>query len=60
MRKEITLVAAAIVAMAGATVAAQAQSMVAPVVTSGMYQPSYSAWDGFYVGAQGSLIGIST
>ena len=60
MRKKITLAAAAIVAMAGATVAAQAQSMVAPIVTSGMYQPSYSAWDGFYVGAQGSLIGMKS
>lgn len=60
MRREITLAAAAIAAMAGTTVVAQAQSMVAPVVTSGMYQPSYSAWDGFYVGAQGSLVATKT
>lgn len=60
MRKEFKLAAATIVALAGSAAAAQAQSMVAPVVTSGMYQPSYSAWDGFYVGAQGSLIGMKS
>lgn len=60
MRSEIRLAAAAVVAVLGSSVAAQAQSMVAPVVTSGMYQPSYSAWDGFYIGAQGSLIGMKS
>ncbi len=39
---------------------AQAQSMMAPVVDSGTYQPTYSAWDGFYLGAQGSLIGMKS
>ncbi|MBE0581069.1 outer membrane beta-barrel protein [Devosia sp.] len=60
MRAEIKFAAAAVIAVVGSTVAAQAQSMVAPVVTSNMYQPSYSAWDGFYVGAQGSLIGMKS
>ena len=60
MRSEIRFAAAVVVAVAGSTVAAQAQSMVAPVVSSGMYQPSYSAWDGFYVGAQGSLVATKT
>lgn len=60
MRREIKLAAAVVVAAFGSTMATQAQSMVAPVVTSGMYQPSYSAWDGFYVGAQGSLIGMKS
>ena len=60
MRSLIKLAAVAGVAVLGSTMAAQAQSMVAPVVTSGMYQPSYSAWDGFYVGAQGSLIGMKS
>lgn len=60
MRAEIKLAAAAAIAVFGSTVAAQAQSMVAPIVTSNMYQPSYSAWDGFYVGAQGSLIGMKS
>jgi outer membrane immunogenic protein len=60
MRAEFKFAAAAVIAVLGSTVAAQAQSMVAPVVTSNMYQPSYSAWDGFYVGAQGSLIGMKS
>ena len=60
MRSGLKFVAAAIVAVFGSTMGAHAQSMVAPVVTSGMYQPSYSAWDGFYVGAQGSLIGMKS
>lgn len=60
MRKEFRLVALAGIAVVGASVAAQAQSMVAPSITSGMYQPSYSAWDGFYVGAQGSIVATKT
>lgn len=60
MRREIKLAAAVVAAALGMAGAAQAQSMVAPVVTSGMYQPSSSAWDGFYVGAQGSLIGMKS
>jgi opacity protein-like surface antigen len=60
MRKEFRFAAAVMVAAFGSAGAAQAQSMVAPVVTSNMYQPSYSAWDGFYVGAQGSLIGMKS
>lgn len=60
MRSKITLAATLIAAAFGLPAVAQAQSMVAPVVTSGMYQPSYSAWDGFYVGAQGSLIGMKS
>ncbi|WP_332700702.1 outer membrane protein [Devosia sp.] len=61
MRSKITLAATLIAAAFGLpAVSAQAQSMVAPMVTSGMYQPTYSAWDGFYVGAQGSLIGMKS
>lgn len=60
MRKEFKLLAAATVVALGSAGAAQAQSMIAPVVTSGMYQPSYSAWDGFYVGAQGSLVAMKS
>jgi opacity protein-like surface antigen len=56
MRRAATFSAAAIVAVFALTVAAQAQSLVAPVVTNGMYQPGYSAWDGFYVGAQAGLV----
>lgn len=60
MRKELKLAAAVAVVVVGTAGAAQAQSMVAPVVTSGMYQPSYSAWDGFYIGAQGSLVAMKS
>lgn len=53
--------AAALIAIAGVpVVGAQAQQMIAPVVTNQSYQPAYSAWDGFYVGAQGSLIGMKS
>ena len=60
MRAELKFAAVAAVAVLGSTVAAEAQSMVAPVVTSNMYQPTSSAWDGFYIGAQGSLIGMKS
>lgn len=60
MRAEIKLAAVAAMAVMATTGAAHAQAMVAPVVTNDMYQPSYSAWDGFYVGAQGSLIGMKS
>lgn len=60
MRSEFKSAAIAAIAVLGSTVVAQAQTMVAPVVTSGMYQPSYSAWDGFYFGAQASLIGMKS
>jgi opacity protein-like surface antigen len=62
MRMSIRTVAAltaAIIGLGGAV--AQAQSlMVAPSITAQAYQPTYSAWDGFYIGAQGSLIGIKS
>lgn len=58
---KIKLAAALIAIVAGApVVGAQAQQMIAPVVNNGMYQPSYSAWDGFYLGAQASLIGMKS
>jgi hypothetical protein len=53
MRAEFKLAAVAVVAVLGSTAAAQAQALVAPVVNSGIYTPTYSAWDGFYLGAQG-------
>ena len=58
MRKELLLATAAVLLVS--TSATQAQTLIAPSVTSGMYQPSYSAWDGFYIGAQSSLIGMKS
>ena len=58
MGKNVILAVA--VALLGSTAAAEAQSLVVPSVTSNMYQPSYSAWDGFYFGAQASLIGMKS
>ncbi|QQR36161.1 porin family protein [Devosia oryziradicis] len=60
MRSLIKLAAVAALAVLGPVATAQAQSMVAPMVTSNMYQPTSSAWDGFYLGAQGSLIGMKS
>lgn len=60
MRSEMKFAAVAMLAVFGSTVAAQAQSMVAPVVTNQMYQPVSSTWDGFYLGAQGSLVATKT
>ena len=58
---KIKLAAALIATAAGASVTgAQAQQMIAPVVTNQSYQPAYSAWDGFYVGAQGSLVAMKS
>lgn len=59
MRTKMTLAVAGM-ALLAATGMAQAQSMIAPVVTNNMYQPTSSAWDGFYIGAQGSLIGMKS
>lgn len=61
MGLKIKLAAALIAMIAGAPIlGAQAQQMVAPVVNNSVYQPAYSAWDGFYIGAQGSLIGMKS
>jgi hypothetical protein len=55
MRSKFLLTASVIAVTTGlSAVSAQAQQLVAPVVTNQSYQASYSAWDGFYVGAQGS------
>jgi outer membrane immunogenic protein len=63
MRSGIKVAALAAIAL-GLPVAAEAQQaqtiMVVPTVTSHSYQPTYSAWDGFYIGAQGSLIGMKS
>lgn len=60
MRAEMKFVASAAIAVLGSTVAAQAQQMIAPMVTNQSYSAGYSAWDGFYVGAQGSLVATKT
>lgn len=60
MRAEMKFVAAGAIALLGSTGAAQAQQMIAPMVTNQSYSAGYSAWDGFYVGAQGSLVATKT
>jgi opacity protein-like surface antigen len=61
MRSKFILAASLIAVAAGLpAVSAQAQQLVAPVVTNQSYQASYSAWDGFYVGAQGSLVAMKS
>lgn len=56
-----TIIALAMAGVGFGAVAAQAQQLiVAPSVDSQMYQASSFAWDGFYLGAQGSLIGIKS
>lgn len=64
MRTEIKLAALAGAALVASVAAAQAQQvetiMVLPTVTNQSYQASYSAWDGFYVGAQGSLVAMKS
>lgn len=52
--------AAAVAATVFGCAAAQAQSLTAPVVTSGMYQPGLTAWDGPYIGLQAALIATKT
>jgi outer membrane immunogenic protein len=61
MRLTMTLASTLVAAAAVLPMASvQAQQLVAPMVTSQSYQPGYSAWDGFYIGAQGSLIGMKS
>jgi outer membrane immunogenic protein len=63
MRSEIKLAAALIASVAAPVTGAQAQQLlVAPTVTNQMYAPapSASAWDGFYVGAQGAIVATKT
>lgn len=63
MRSETKLAAALVATMVGLSGAvAQAQQFVAPIVTNQMYapMPSASAWDGFYVGAQGAIVATKT
>ncbi len=60
MRSMIKLFATTAFVMALAPVAAQAQMFTAPVVDSQMYGPAASTWTGFYLGAQGSLIGMKS
>ena len=58
---KIKLAAALIAVAAGApVVGTNAQQMIAPVITNQSYQPAYSAWDGFYIGAQGSLVAMKS
>ena len=60
MLKEFKVLAAAIAAVSGSIATAQAQSLFAPVVTSGMYEPSNIAWDGLYFGPQIALVATKT
>ncbi|MET3927543.1 outer membrane beta-barrel protein [Devosia sp. 2618] len=61
MRTDIKLAAVALaVGFAAPVASAQAQQIIAPMVNSSSYQANYSAWDGFYLGAQGSLIGMKS
>lgn len=64
MRTELklaALVGATLMASVASSQAQQAQTiMILPTVTNQSYQPTYSAWDGFYVGAQGSLVAMKS
>ncbi|MHA6689720.1 outer membrane protein [Devosia sp. A449] len=64
MRTEIKLAALVGATLMASVAGAQAQQvetiMILPTVTNQSYQPSYSAWDGFYVGAQGSLVAMKS
>src|SRR5690606_22503948 len=64
MRSEIKLAALAGAALMTTVASAQAQQaetiLVLPTVTNQSYQPNYSAWDGFYAGAQASLVATKT
>ena len=60
MHRHIRSAVVAVAAVLGSTFAASAQTMVAPVVSSNMYEPGFSAWDGFYLGAQGSLVAMKS
>lgn len=64
MRTEIklaALVGATLMASVASTQAQQVETiMVLPTVTSQSYQPNYSAWDGFYAGAQIGLVATKT
>lgn len=64
MRIEVklaALVGASLMALMASAQAQQAQTiMVLPTVTNQSYQPGFSAWDGFYIGAQGSLVATKT
>ena len=60
MRSEFKFLAVAAAVVAMPSVGAQAQTLVAPMVNSAMYQPAPAAWDGFYLGAQGSLVAIKS
>jgi outer membrane immunogenic protein len=63
MRSEIKLATALIASVVVLpAVSAQAQQFVAPIVTNQMYAPApaASAWDGFYVGAQGAIVATKT
>jgi len=42
------------------TGAAQAQQLFAPAITSDSYMPTFSAWTGFYAGAQISLLAMKS
>ena len=64
MRIEVklaALVGASLMTLMASAQAQQAQTiMVLPTVTNQSYQPGFSAWDGFYVGAQASLVATKT
>jgi opacity protein-like surface antigen len=60
MRSEFKLAAVAAALVAMPVVGAQAQQFVAPIVDSTMYQPAPAAWDGFYLGAQGSIVAMKS
>jgi len=60
MRSDLIVAVAVVAGVLGSAGAAQAQSMVAPIVDASMYQPNSYAFDGFYAGAQGSLVATKT
>lgn len=64
MRIEVKLAALVGASLMAFTAGAQAQQaetiLVLPTVTNHSYQPGFSAWDGFYVGAQASLVATKT
>ena len=60
MRSELKLAAVAAAFVVAPVAGAQAQQFVAPIVVSSLYQPAPAAWDGFYFGAQGSLVAMKS